>query len=84
MDPLGLSSSSSIESRYIDLINKVKMAKFNREEYNQAFNQLKGNGGLTELAITSEGALVGMNEENNFKYFTPEEAVKGTHTKEGY
>jgi hypothetical protein len=34
MDPLGLSSSSSIESRYIDLINKVKIAKFNREEYN--------------------------------------------------
>ena len=84
MDPLGLSSSSSIESRYIDLINKVKIAKFNREEYNNAFNQLKGNGGLTELAITSEGALIGMNEGGNFKYFTPEETVKGIHTKEGY
>ena len=84
MDPLGLSSSSDIASRYISLINKVKVAKFNRDEYNQAFNQLKGNGGLTELAITSEGALIGTNEEGNFKYFTPEEAVKGIHAKEGY
>ena len=84
MDPLGLSSSSDIASRYINLINKVKVAKFNREEYNQAFNQLKGNGGLTELAITSEGALIGTNEDGNFKYFTPEEASKGKHTEEGY
>lgn len=84
MDPLGISSSSDIASRYINLINKVKVAKFNREEYNQAFNQLKGNGGLTELAITSEGALIGTNEEGSFKYFTPEEASKGKHTDEGY
>lgn len=84
MDPLGLSSSSDIASRYINLINKVKVAKFNREEYNQAFNQLKGNGGLTELAITSEGALIGTNKEGSFKYFTPEEASKGKHTEEGY
>jgi hypothetical protein len=34
MDPLGLSASSDIASRYISLIGKIKMAKFNREEYN--------------------------------------------------
>ena len=53
MDPLGMSSSSDITSRYISLINKIKVAKFNREEYNNAFNQLKGNGGLNEFAVTS-------------------------------
>lgn len=84
MDPLNLSSSSDIASRYISLINKVKVAKFNREEYNQAFNQLKGNGGLTELAITSEGMLIGTNAEGDFEYFTPEEASKGDPGKEGY
>lgn len=83
-DPLGLSSSSDITSKYINLISKIKIAKFNREEYEAAFNQLKGNGGLHELAITSEGALIGTNDEGNFKYFTPEEAVKGTHVEEGY
>lgn len=84
MDPLGLSSSSDIASRYISLINKVKVAKFNRDEYNNAFNQLKDNGGLHELAITSEGMLIGTNEEGDFKYFSPEDASKGKHTENGY
>ena len=84
MDPLGLSSSADIASRYISLMNKIKVAKFNREEYNNAFNQLKSNGGLTELAITSEGMLIGTNAEGDFEYFTPEEASKGEHSKEGY
>jgi hypothetical protein len=84
LDPFGLSSSSDITSRYISLINKIKVAKFNREEYNNAFDKLKGNGGLTELAVTSDGVLIGTNEEGNFKYFTPEEAAKGSHIKEGY
>ena len=84
MDPLGLSSSSDIASRYISLMNKIKVAKFNRDEYNNAFNQLKSNGGLTELAITSEGMLIGTNAEGDFEYFTPEEASKGEHSKEGY
>ena len=84
MDPLGLSSSSDIASRYISLINKVKVAKFNRDEYNNAFNQLKSNGGLHELAITSEGMLIGTNEEGDFKYFSPEDASKGKHTESGY
>lgn len=84
MDPLNLSSSADIASRYISLINKVKVAKFNKDEYNNAFNQLKGNGGLTELAITSEGMLIGTNAEGDFEYFTPEEASKGEHSKEGY
>ena len=84
MDPLGLSSSSDIASRYMSLINKIKVAKFNREEYNQAFNQLKGNGGLTEFAITSEGMLIGTNKDGDFEYFTPEDAVKGKHSEKGY
>lgn len=83
MDPLGI-SSSSVTSQYINLINKIKVAKFNREEYNQAFNQLKGNGGLNELAITSDGLVVGTNEEGDFKYFTPEQVSKGIAQKEGY
>lgn len=84
MDPLGLSSSSDIASRYISLINKIKVAKFNREEYNNAFNQLKGNGGLNEYAITSEGYLIGTNKDGDFEYFTPEEVNAKDHTKQGY
>ena len=84
MDPLGLSTSSDIASRYISLINKIKVAKFNREEYNQAFNQLKGNGGLNELAITSEGMLIGTNKAGDFAYFTPEQVNSGEPKNKGY
>ena len=84
MDPLNLSSSADIASRYISLINKVKVAKFNREEYNQAFNQLKGNGGLNEFAITSEGLLIGTNKDGDFEYFTPDQVNAGEPKKQGY
>jgi hypothetical protein len=83
-DPLKLSSSSDIASRYISLIHKIKLARFNREEYNEALKQLKSNGGLSEVAITSEGMLIGENQEGDFKYYSPEEVAKGTHQEEGY
>jgi hypothetical protein len=84
LDALGLSSSSDLTSRYISLINKIKVAKFNREEYNQAFNQLKGNGGLHELAVTSEGLLIGKNADGNFEYFTPDQINAKEHISQGY
>lgn len=84
MDPLGLSTSSDIESRYLSVINRLKIAKFNKEEYNHAFDQLKQNGGLNELAVTSDGFLVGTNAEGDFQYFTPEQVNAGEPKKEGY
>ena len=84
MDPLGLLSSSNIASRYISLINKIKVAKFNREEYNNAFNQLKGNGGLNEYAVTSEGLLIGTNKDGDFEYFTPDQVNQGEPRTQGY
>ena len=83
-DPLKLSSSSDIASRYISLIHKIKLAQFNRKEYNEALTQLKSNGGLSEVAITSEGMLIGENQDGDFKYFSPEEVAKGNHQEEGY
>lgn len=83
-DPLGIMSSSDLASQYLSIIHKIKTAKFNKEEYNNAFNQLKGNGGLSELAVTSEGMLIGSNDNGEFKYFTPEEAAKGSPMEKGY
>ena len=80
----GMSSSSDITSRYVSLIGKIKTAQFNKNEYNNAFNQLKDNGGLNEYAITSDGLLIGTNEEGDFKYFSVEDIKKGTHSEKGY
>lgn len=80
----GISSSSDITSRYVSLIGKIKTAQFNKNEYNNAFNQLKDNGGLNEYAITSDGLLIGTNEEGDFKYFSVEDIKKGNHLDNGY
>lgn len=84
MDPFGISSSSNIASRYVSLVSKIKNAKFQREEYNNAFNQLKGNGGLNELAVTSEGLFIGANASGDFEYFTPDQVNSGKPQQDGY
>jgi hypothetical protein len=78
-----MSSSSDITSRYISLIGKIKTAQFNKNEYNNAFNQLKDNGGLNEYAITSEGYVIGT-KDGEFNYFTPDEVNKGIPQQQGY
>ena len=83
-DPLGLATSSNIESKYLNILSQLKMANFNKKEYDQAYEKLSSNGGLEELAITSEGMLIGTNKEGDFQYYSPEEVVKGKNQKEGY
>lgn len=83
-DPLGLATSSSIESKYLSILSQLKMANFNKKEYDQAYEKLSSNGGLEELAITSEGMLIGTNKEGDFQYYSPEEVAKGKNQKEGY
>ena len=83
-DPLDIMSSSDLASQYLNIIHKIKMAKFNKDEYNNAFNQLKNNGGLSELAVTSDGLLIGSNADGDFEYFTPDQVNSGTHLEKGY
>ena len=82
--PSSMASSSNIASRYIKLIGKIQTAKFNRDEYETALNQLKTNGGLHEYAITSDGLLIGVNNEGNFKYFDASQVNSGKPKQTGY
>jgi hypothetical protein len=61
MDPLGLDSSSSIASRYMNLIGLIKKAKANKEWYDKAYDKLRNDGALNEYAIDSTGYFIGMN-----------------------
>ena len=63
---------------FIELSDSIKVAKFNREEYNNAFNQLKGNGGLNELAV-----LLGEEEKDvlaEIETLEKEGVICGYHT----
>ena len=80
LDPLGLSSSSNIASQYMKIINKIKVAKTNKEWYDKAYEKLRDDNTLNELAITNDGRFIGMNSEGDFEYFTADQvASKNTN-----
>lgn len=76
-DPLGLDSSSSIASRYMQLIGNIKKAKSNKQWYDKAYDRLSENGALNEYAVDSTGHFIGMNEEGDFARFTAQQVTQG-------
>ena len=84
MSDSGEVPAAAITSEYFKLLSQIKIAKFNREEYTKALDQLKGNGGLNELAVTSDGNFIGSDGKGNYEYFTPDQVNAGAHTKKGY
>ena len=66
-------STSNIASRYLQALTQMKTANFNRKEYENAFSTVERNGGINEFAITDRGQLFCMNDEGDFKLFSPEQ-----------
>ena len=77
MDPLGLDSSSSIASRYMNLIGRIKKAKANREWYDKAYDKLRNDGALNEYAVDSTGHFIGMDASGEFARFTAKQVADG-------
>lgn len=77
MDPLGLDSSSSIASRYMNLIGLIKKAKANKEWYDKAYDKLRNDGALNEYAIDSTGYFIGMNASGEFARFNAKQVADG-------
>jgi hypothetical protein len=48
----------------------MKVANFNKKEYDNAFSKVSTNGGLNEYAISDRGQLVCANSEGDFKLLT--------------
>lgn len=69
----GTWGTSNMSSRYIQLLNDLKVANFNKKEYDNAFEIVSKNGGINEIAINEKGQLVCVNNEGDFKLLTPEE-----------
>lgn len=75
MAPGRLSGSSSTNTavRYISLINQIKVANFNKKEYDNAWQEVTQHGGLDELAIDDRGKFICVDKDGNFKRMSPEE-----------
>lgn len=66
-------NTANIASRYLQALQMMKTANFNRKQYDNAFNIISENGGINELAINERGQLICVNEDGDFKYFLPEQ-----------
>lgn len=69
-------NTSNIAVRYLGIINQLKVAKFNKQEYDNAYKHVESKGGLNEYAITDRGQFICMNKNGEFKTMTPEELRK--------
>lgn len=66
-------NTSNIASKYLQILNQMKVANFNKKEYDNAFNIVKSNGGINEIAISDRGELFCVNKEGDFKLLTVED-----------
>lgn len=75
---LGGADSTTISMKYASLIGKMKIAKFNSDQYKDAFNQIKSNGGINEIAIDTDGYIYCRNRQdpNDFERFTAQEYLQ--------
>lgn len=66
-------NTTNIASRYLQALQMMRTANFNRQQYDNAFIIVSKNGGINELAINERGQLICVNKDGDFKYFLPEE-----------
>ena len=74
--PSAMPNTSSISSRYLSVLQQLKIANFNRKEYDEAFNIVRDNGGINEFAISDRGQLFCINSKGDFKLMSVEDCKK--------
>lgn len=74
---LGIGSilnTSKVASRYIQTASKIQVAKYNRDEYDNAYKNAEQKGALDEWAITDRGQFVcATTDGGEFKFITPQQ-----------
>lgn len=69
----GKVDTSLLASRYINTLNKIKIANFNKEQFDAARTKAINQGGLEEIAITDTGRLVVYNKDGELKQISAQE-----------
>lgn len=69
-------NTTNIASRYLQALQMMRTANFNRKQYDNAFDIISKNGGINELAINEKGQLICVNKDGDFKYLKPEQLVQ--------
>ena len=71
-------NTANIASRYLQALQMMRTANFNRKQYDNAFNIVSNNGGINELAINEKGFLICVNDKGDFKYLKPEQLAQAS------
>lgn len=66
-------STSSLSTTYLRALQYLKTAKFNKEQFDNAYKTVSKNKGLNEIAINETGHIIARDENNNIKYLTAED-----------
>lgn len=74
----GTSDVSDLASIYLSNLYQIKMASYNKKEYDKVYTEVTKNGGLNEYAITASGQVIVMDEDDNLKQISVAELLKGT------
>lgn len=69
-------STSSLATTYLNTLNQIKTAKFNKEQFDKAYKISEKNDSLNEIAITESGHVLVKDEKNELKALTPDEYLK--------
>lgn len=67
--------SSTLSSQYISNLYQVKHAKFNKEQYNDAYNRSKENNSLNDIAINLNGTVIVQDQNGAMSTITPQQYV---------
>lgn len=74
----GTADIADLASTYLANLYQIKMASYNKKEYDKAYTEVTKNGGLNEYAITASGQVIVMDEDDNLKQISVAELLKGT------
>lgn len=69
-------NTSSIASQYLQTSGAIAKAKFNRQEYEDAYKTVSANGGINELAVNDRGQLYCVNSEGDYQLLTLDQLKK--------
>lgn len=78
-NPQGQINTSRLSNQYLSLLYKLKVADYNKKEYDKAYQKVNESGGLNEAAITSTGKIVVRDlGDNSLKDITSQEYLNNS------
>lgn len=74
----GVVDTSSLANQYLRTLQKLKVANFNKEQFDNAYKKVNENNGLSEIAITPIGRVVVQDKDGNMQQVSVQEYMQNT------